>query len=97
VGTRILKQIDSNGDIGAIYETILRELERNGYAKEKGEWPKDMTLKRGNRGMLAKNMLEAKTTLNLSFKQNGPTVHVFFEFNIGVPKSFVDQSFYETK
>lgn len=95
MGTRILKQIDSNGDIGAIYETILRELERNGYAKEKGEWPKDMTLKRGNRGMLAKNMMEAKTTLNLSFKQNGPTVHVFFEFNIGVPKTFVDQSFYE--
>ncbi len=95
MGTRILKQVDSNGDIGAIYETILRELERNGYTKEKGDWPKDMTLKRGNRGMLAKNMLEAKTTLNLSFKQNGPTVHVFFEFNIGVPKSFVDQSFYE--
>jgi len=95
VGTRILKQIDSNGDIGAIYETILRTLEGNGFVKEKGEWPKDMTLKRGNRGMLAKNMMEAKTTVNLSFKQNGPTVHVFFEYNVGVPKSFVDQTFYD--
>jgi len=95
VGTRILKQIDSNGDIGAIYETILRTLEKSGFAKEKGEWPKDMTLKRGSRGMLAKNMMDAKTTLNLSFKQSGSTVHVFFEYNIGVPKSFVDQSFYE--
>lgn len=84
--------MQSSGDIGAAYETVLRELKAQGFTEEKLAWPNTMTLKRGKRGMLAKNMREVKTTLNVSFKQSNSTVHTLFEYNLGIPSAFVNKN-----
>ena len=92
MGTLLSKELESNGDIGAVYETILRVLKGRGFVEQTQEWPKNMTLKRGKRGMLAKSMIDVKTILKVSLKQTNSTVHVLFQYSLGIPSSFVDKS-----
>ena len=89
--TVITKSMTIGGDIGATYDMILKKLADIGFSESSTVWPSDMELKRGKRGMLARNFQDIKTTLKVSLKQVSNNVNVLFEFNYAIPKSYIDE------
>ncbi|MBI3254203.1 MAG: hypothetical protein HYZ56_05880, partial [Nitrosopumilales archaeon] len=66
--TVITKSMTTSGDIGATYDTVLKKLTTLGFSESSTVWPSEMELKRGNRGMFARNFQDVKTTLKISLK-----------------------------
>jgi len=81
-----------SGDIGATYDTVLKKLTAIGFSESSTTWPSDIELKRGKRGLLAKNFQDIKTTLKISLKQVSNNVNILFEFNFSVPSSYIDEN-----
>jgi KaiC/GvpD/RAD55 family RecA-like ATPase len=89
--TVITKSMITSGDIGATYDTVLKKLTSLGFSESSTTWPSDMELKRGKRGMLARNFHDIKTTLKVSLKQVSNNVNILFEFNFAIPKSYISE------
>ena len=89
--TVITKSMTASGDIGATYDTVLKKLTSLGYSESSTTWPSNMELKRGKRGMLARNFQDIKTTLKVSLKQVSNNVNIFFEFDFAIPKSYISE------
>jgi KaiC/GvpD/RAD55 family RecA-like ATPase len=89
--TVITKSMTASGDIGATYDLILKKLTSVGFSESSTVWPSDIELKRGKRGLLAKNLQDVKTTLKVSLKQVSNNVNILLEFNFAVPSSYIDE------
>lgn len=90
--TVITKSMTVSGDIGATFDLVLKKLSSIGFAESSTVWPSDIELKRGKRGLLAKNIQEVKTTLRISLKQVSNNVNILLEFNFAVPPSYIDEN-----
>ncbi|MGQ0376376.1 MAG: RAD55 family ATPase [Nitrososphaerota archaeon] len=90
--TIITKSMTVNGDIGATFDTVLKKLSAIGFTESSTTWPSDMEVKRGKRGLLAKNLHDVKTMLKVSLKQVSNNVNILFEFNFAVPSSYIDEN-----
>lgn len=90
--TTITKSTVVRGDIGTIYDVVLKRLTGSGFSESSTTWPSYIELKRGRKGLLAKNLQDIKTVLKISLKQASNNVNVLFEFNFGVPPSYLDEN-----
>jgi len=81
----------TKGDIGAIFDELMKRLTELNYNEESSTWPTEMEFKRGKKGMFAKNLLEVKTVLKVSLRQASDNVNMLFEYKLGIPSSYVNK------
>ena len=89
--TVITKSTPARGDIGAVYDLVLKKLHDLGYEESSTVWPTEIEVKRGKGGMFAKSLADAKTVVKATLVQASETVNIMFEYTLSVPSSFVDK------
>lgn len=89
--TVITKSTPAKGDIGAVYDLVLKKLHELGYEDTSTIWPTEIVAKRGKGGMFAKSLDDAKTEIKTTLVQSSENVNIMFEYTLNVPSSFVDK------
>ena len=90
--TVITKNATAQGDIGAVFDVLKKNVEAVGFEEISTIWPTELEFKRGKGGMFATKIKDVKTVLKISLVQAAANVNLLFEYTLGVPSSFMDKN-----